>query len=100
MGAGPSWFNVNQDLVTDVAYTELYPYDAAAFSSATVSRATKSKVGYNVSADVGLRLSRNVGVGGIVRFSRASLDLVAANATTAKVDAGGLQVGGGLRVFF
>jgi hypothetical protein len=99
IAGGPSWFNVNQDLVTDVAYTESYPYDTAAFASATTSRVTQSKLGFNIGADIGVHLSRNLGVGGLVRFSRASVTL-GANGVSVTADAGGLQVGGGLRVFF
>ena len=100
IAGGPSWFNVNQDLVTDVAYTETYPYDSAAFASATTSRAAKSGLGFNVSGDVGVRLGQHVGVGGVVRFSRASIALAAANGVSVTADAGGIQLGGGLRLFF
>jgi hypothetical protein len=100
IAGGPSWFNLKQDLVTDVAYAETYPYDTAAFTKATTSRVTASKLGFNVGADVGVHFTRNVGAGGIVRFSRASVALAGANGVSVTVDAGGLQVGGGLRLFF
>jgi hypothetical protein len=99
LGAGPSWFSVKQDLVTDAAYSQEYPYDVATFASASTSRVTKLRFGFNVGVDVGLRMTRTVGVGGVVRFSRASVDLASVNGTAATVGAGGLQVGGGLRLF-
>src|SRR5262249_1711439 len=100
IAGGPSWFNVKQDLVTDVIYTETYPYDVATFTSATTNRATKSAVGFTVGVDVGIRFNAIVGVGGLVRFTRAPTDLSAANGVAVKVNAGGVQVGGGLRVYF
>ena len=100
IAGGPSWFSVKQDLVTDVIYAETYPYDVATFTSATTNRVTKSAVGYNVGVDVGVRFSATFGVGGLVRFTRAPTDLSAANGVAVRVDAGGVQVGGGFRVYF
>jgi hypothetical protein len=100
IAGGPSWLNVKQDLVTDVIYAETYPYDVATFTSATTNRVTKSALGFNVGVDVGVRFSAIIGVGGIVRFTRAPTDLSAANGVAVKVNAGGVQVGGGLRVYF
>ena len=97
---GPSWFSVSQDLVVGVAYTEDYPYDEASFSSATVSRVKRSQLGFNAGADVAVHLTRHFGLGAMVRYSRASVELAGANSVSVTVDAGGLQVGGGLRVFF
>ena len=36
--AGPTFFNVEQQLVTDVNFTHAYPFDTATFSSAVASR--------------------------------------------------------------
>jgi hypothetical protein len=100
IGGGPSWFNVKQDLVTDAIYAEIYPYDVATFTSATTSRVMKSALGFNVGLDVGFRFGPNIGVGGLVRFARAPTDFSAANSVAVKVNAGGVQAGGGLRVYF
>jgi hypothetical protein len=78
-----------------------YPYDSATFGTATVVNDTATKVGFNVGADVGFKISRNIGVGGPVRFARASFSLpLTGSASNISVEAGGVQVGGGLRLFF
>jgi opacity protein-like surface antigen len=97
---GPSFFNVEQDIVTQVKVTETFPYDTATFASADRTKQKKSAVAFNVGADVMWMLSQNVGVGGLVRFSRASVDLPVPTNRTVSVDAGGVQVGGGLRLIF
>jgi hypothetical protein len=99
---GPTFFRIKQTLVTDVTYTEEYPYDTATFASATTTLVKQNVTGYHVGADVAVKLTRNVGVGVLARYSRASTTLTAdsANSNTAKYDVGGLQISGGLRLAF
>jgi hypothetical protein len=97
---GPSFFSVEQELVSTVVLTETYPFDTAAFSTVRTEKVKKTAAAFNVGADVMWMLTRSIGVGGILRFSRASVDLGAANNRTVSVDAGGFYGGGGLRVVF
>jgi outer membrane protein with beta-barrel domain len=100
LSGGPSYFTVEQDLVTEVTITETFPYDTATFASAQKSRKKGSAAAFNVGADVMWMLNRTFGVGGLVRFSRASVDLDAPAGRTISVDAGGVYVGGGVRLLF
>jgi hypothetical protein len=102
LSAGPSVFHVTQDVVTDVVFTDTYPYDTPVFTSAGSQRVTASNaVGFNVGADVGVRLSRHAGVGAGVRFSRANASLTVPGSTAAvSIDAGGTHIVGGLRLYF
>jgi len=100
LSCGPTFFNVEQELVSAVQLAEEYPYDTAQFSSVSAEAIKKSQIAFNVGADVLWMFSRSVGVGGLVRFSRASVDLDAPGNRTVSVDAGGLHVGGGVRVVF
>lgn len=101
LSGGPSFLQVRQDVVTDITFSDTYPYDAPAFTSAATQRVSANTIGFNAGVDVGLRLSRHAGVGGGVRFSRAVVDLAVANGGgTTAVDAGGAQVAGGLRLYF
>ena len=97
---GPTFFNINQELVTEVEFASTYPFDEAEFTGVSTVEASESAVGVNVGVDVGYYFSRSVGVGGLVRFSRASVDLTPPSGDTVSTDAGGLQAMGGLRVRF
>ena len=100
LSGGPSFFNVEQDLVTEVTIIETFPYDTAAFGAAQKSRKKGSAVTFNVGADVMWMLNRTLGDGGLVRYSRASVDLDATGNRTISVDAGGVYAGGGIRLVF
>jgi hypothetical protein len=97
---GPSFFNVEQDLVSEVVINEAFPYDTATFTSVQTRRGNGSVVAFNVGADVIWMLGRKVGVGGLVRFSRTEVNIDAPANRTVRVDAGGVYAGGGLRVLF
>jgi hypothetical protein len=92
---GPSFFTVKQSVVTGITYTDSYPYDEAAFSGADVDTEDEKKTGFNVGVDIGYYFTRNLGVGGVIRFSQTSVPF-----SLGDVDAGGAMVGGGLRLRF
>lgn len=97
---GASIFNAGQTLVTDVAYTDAYPFDTATFASASTTRSTRTAGGFNVGADVTWKRWRRAGLGGLVRFAHASTTFSAASGNTAAGDVGGLQAGAGVRFAF
>jgi len=97
---GPSFFQVKQGLVTGYTYADDYPYDEATFRSATTTTASKSKMGFNAGADAAFFFTRNLGVGGMVRFAGVSIPLAGSDGTTETMKAGGTQAGGGLRLRF
>jgi hypothetical protein len=92
---GPSFFTVKQSVVTAVQFRDEYPYDEATFTGATVATEDEKKTGFNVGADVAYWFTRQVGLGGIVRFSSTT-----ATFSLGDVDAGGALVGGGVRLRF
>jgi hypothetical protein len=101
VSAGPSWFHVSQDLVTGITFAERYPYDVVTFTAASTASTTADSVGINAGVDVGVKLSKNIGLGGLVRYSHTSVEFPLSGALTSpKSDAGGFQVGGGLRLYF
>ena len=97
---GPSYFHVRQGLVTDVSTSSVYPYDTATFVAATTVNTSESRLGFNAGLDITARVWKYVGVGALVRYSRASLEFPANSGQEVTVRAGGLQVGGGIRLAF
>jgi opacity protein-like surface antigen len=101
---GPSLFTVRQTLVTDVTYSESFPFDTATFTAAQTTESTsKTETGFHVGGDVSWKFTKNVGIGGMVRFARAQATLNTTNSTNNNaitVDIGGLQFGGGIRLAF
>jgi hypothetical protein len=97
--AGPSLLSVGQTLVTGIEVTEVFPYDTASFKSATTTDRSVTAAGFNAGADLFWMFSRNVGAGGLVQITRATAKPRAGDRTIA-VDAGGAQVGAGLRFVF
>ena len=99
VAGGPSVIDIKQSIVTNVKFTEVYPYDAATFSGVDTRRITGTAAGFNAGADLQWMFTRNVGAGALLRFSRAIVD-VNIDGRTIQVDAGGTQVGGGVRIGF
>jgi hypothetical protein len=101
VSAGPSFFTVNQDLVANVTFTESQSNDRVTFTGTSITNAASTKLGFNAGVDVGVKFSKNIGVGGMVRYSHASMVFpLATTASGVNADAGGTHVGGGLRLYF
>src|ERR1051325_1970526 len=101
VAGGPAFFTVSQDLVENVTYAESPTTDTVTFTGAVVSKAMATALGFDAGVDVGVKLSKNVGIGAVVRYSRASVTFPLANtAAGAHVDAGGTHAGAGLRFYF
>jgi hypothetical protein len=98
--AGPSVLSVRQTFVTSVEISETYPYDTAAFKSATTNNATVTAHGFNAGADLFWMFSQHVGAGALVQVSHARAKEPAGTERTVTVDAGGAQAGAGLRFVF
>lgn len=97
---GPSVFQVQQDLVQRVSYSQSYPYDAAQFTGVTAQRIKDHAVGGNAGADVTWKLSRHLGIGTVLRYSRARFDARIGSGEPTSFDVGGLHAGAGLRLIF
>jgi hypothetical protein len=99
LAGGPSVIDIKQSIVTEVNFTEEYPYDTATFTGVESRRVTGTATGFNAGADLQWMFTRNIGAGALVRVTRAVVDLTVDNRTI-QVDAGGTQVGVGLRIGF
>jgi hypothetical protein len=99
IAAGPSALNVRQTFVTGVEFSETFPYDTAAFTRGTTANATARAAGFNAGADVFWMFSRHAGAGGLLQVTRARVNL-RSGSRTIPLDAGGAQIGAGMRVAF
>lgn len=97
---GPTFFSLAQELITGVEFDHSYPFNSATFTSTAESQASQTVVGYHVGADMGYFFSPNIGVGTLIRFSRASTALLSEDGGSVAVNVGGLNVTGGLRLRF
>jgi hypothetical protein len=101
--AGVTFFQVEADLVDVPTFDERYPYDELTILSTPKRAVSESATGFNVGGRLDYRFgqSKRFGVGVTLRYSSASVELKAnQDASTATIDAGGLTVGGGVRVYF
>jgi hypothetical protein len=96
---GPSFFQVEQDLVTAFTWVDSYPFDDASLGAATTTSAQGSSVGFNAGVDVAYFFTERVGVGGVLQFSRATVG-IDGTGISEDVKAGGTRAGGGLRLRF
>jgi opacity protein-like surface antigen len=100
VSGGPSFFHIDQTLVTDITFGDAYPFDAPTFGEASKSSFTANRVGFNVGADLTWKFSQVVGVGALVRYTRATADVSVPNNPAVTLDLGGLQIAAGVRVPF
>jgi len=100
VSGGPSFFQVEQDLVEDIKIKETYPYDTATFDGAVATRHSTSGLGFNVGADVTRLLTPHMGIGAAVVISRATLHFDTFSDPARDFDVGGTRIGGGLRFRF
>ena len=97
---GPSFFRVDHDLITAVEFAHAYPFDTARFTGVATEIQSEPAIGFNAGVDVAFHFSANVGVGGIARFSRATVNFTSVDGAVVPTDAGGVQIGVGLRLRF
>jgi hypothetical protein len=96
--AGPSFYQVQAGQVGDFLAEEEYPFDTVA-GTFTKTRSRKSAFGFHVGGRADVWLARTFGLGAQVRYGHAKVALGSSGSKT-DVTAGGLEVGGGLRLRF
>lgn len=97
---GPTWFNVTQDLVTGITFDQVYPFDEATYAGPNLGEQTVSTIGAHAGADVAYYFSERIGIGGMVRFSRGSVEFDSSDGDAVENDVGGVHTVGGLRIRF
>lgn len=107
---GPTYFRVQQDAVTDIRYNQVFlilqPVNTIDITTFDSERIEGTGWGFHAGADASFFFNRVLGVGGMAKFSRGSVDsedtlaTAIGDAAVVSVKAGGFQVGGGLRLKF
>lgn len=108
---GPSFFMVTQDLVGEVVYQEAFnpaTFDDVVNITQSQAQTTRAHaLGYHVGVDAGYYFTPVVGIGALVRFSRATVQLpnvLGATAndqpSTTATTVGGFSAGAGIRLRF
>lgn len=103
VSGGPSFFRLEQEVVSDVSVGEQGGNFATVVARETLATRKKSQTGYNVGADASYMVWQNdsirVGAGGFVRFTKAdaSIDMLNSAQST---EIGGVQFGFGARLRF
>jgi opacity protein-like surface antigen len=104
VSGGPSIFTTTQDVVRSIEFDIPPGATSLTFGQAQVAGVTKSAIGFNAGVDVSWALTSHVGVGAITRYSRATVTLDPGSASgvsrAIELHAGGLHVGGGVRLLF
>jgi hypothetical protein len=96
VSGGPSWITVDQDVVSDIAVTQTYPYDTATFASAMTQRMSNGHAGFNAGVNALWFVAPHAAIDFGARYAHASVLLT----STATTDAGGAHVTAGLRLRF
>jgi hypothetical protein len=103
---GPSYFRVEQDLVSGVRYSQVFGVftrlnEIVIIGSEYEERVEATGWGYHLGTDASYFFNRVVGVGGFARFSRGQVEIEdPLSGSLVDLKAGGFQIGGGLRVKF
>lgn len=90
---GPTIFMVSQDIPNGVSVSEPGP----SITGVNVEALDETTVGFHLGVDVTYLLTPRVGVGGLARFTRGSVDVENASES---LKAGGFQLGAGVRFRF
>ena len=97
---GPSFFNLRQELVNTVNFTEAYPFDTADFSGVLKVHPSDSTIGFHGGFDLAAYFTEHLGLGGTIRLSKGTADLARTNESVISVPVGGMHASGGLRIRF
>ncbi len=98
VSAGPSFFNISQDFIRRVTFSETPPFDTVTVDEVELLSLRKNAVGFNIGVDASYTITPMIGVGVLARYTRAETDFDLNDNDSASVKAGGFQIGAGVRV--
>jgi opacity protein-like surface antigen len=97
---GATFFKIQPDVISEVQYTQTYPYDSITITGAPKSSLSANKTGFNVGAGLDYHAGAHFGFGLQGRFSRAKVTFTPTPGNNLEIEAGGFQAAAGLRLYF
>ncbi len=97
---GPTFFFTSTEILDTVTTASEYPLDEATVRSTTSRTIDDNPIGFNAGGALTWRLTKVFGIAFQARYSRASLGIAREGGEEIELDAGGLRVGGGVRLSF
>lgn len=107
VSAGPSFYNISQDFIRRVTFSETPPFDTVNVDAVELLSLRKNAVGFNIGVDAAytvysglnvLGVNPVIAIGAQARYTRAETDFDINDNDSASVKAGGFQIGAGVRV--
>lgn len=96
--SGLSMFFTETELLDEILYEEVFPYDAVVSKGTRFRRMEARPLGYNLGVSTTLRLLGVLGMNFGLRYSRADVHFELAEGREIHFDAGGLRFGAGLSI--
>jgi hypothetical protein len=96
--SGVSLFFTETELLDEILYEEVFPYDSLVSKGTTLRRMVARPLGYNLGVSTTLRLLGVLGMNFGLRYSRAEVPLDLAEGRETHFDIGGLRFGAGLSI--
>jgi opacity protein-like surface antigen len=100
VSAGPTFFTMTQAVARFEDFTEVGPPHTDVNVTHAIVRSRETTVGFNIGADATYYVTRMIGIGGMLRYTRGSVDFNLGDGHTFSLDAGNVQAGAGLRLRF
>lgn len=100
VSGGPTFFSLKQGTIGTFEWAEGGPPYSSISVTLTATEVRKSKTGVNIGGDVTYKITKNLGIGGFVRYAGTSVSVTTAGGATFDENVGGVQVGAGARIRF
>jgi hypothetical protein len=97
---GGSFFFTSTEILDEVRIASVYPFDEATVASTSTVTIDENPIGFNAGGALTWRLNEVVGIAFQARYSHAGLEIARGDGDPIELDAGGLRVGGGIRISF
>lgn len=101
VGGGPSFYTITHDFITSAGFAETgSPYSNINVTNVVISESDKTQTGFNLGAEAAFYFTKNIGVGGALRYLVATADMDVAGGSTSEVEISGMQLAIGAKIRF